>query len=386
MQAAVFSIGTELTRGELINSNAAWLSEQLTSAGFQVTEVVTVDDDRERIQASLRATIARGARIVVSTGGLGPTTDDLTTETVAAMIGKPMLRDQASLNAIAERFRKLERVMSDTNAKQADFPEGATIMPNPHGTAPGFGVEVAGGSHESHAECFFMPGVPSEMKPMFREQVLPRIAMRAERTSFQVHMRSFGLPESQVGEKLAGIEAEFPGVVLGYRAHFPEIEEGHESMAGRVAAALRTRGERLAVAESCTGGLLSHLLTRDAGASDVFDGGIVAYANKVKEHALGVNPALIEEHGAVSDAVACAMAEGVRRSMHTTYGLAVTGVAGPGGGSSEKPVGTVYIALAAPTFTVVRRESLKWDRDRIQLFSAYSALNLLRLQLLLLPQ
>ena len=213
MTCAVLSVGTELTRGELVNANAAWLSAELTAIGFEVVEHVVVDDDRARIVSALRGLFER-VRVVVCTGGLGPTTDDVTTEAVASALGAPLVRDAASLEHIRRRFERLGRTMSDSNAKQADFPEGADILPNPAGTAPGFGVRSG--------ECiaFFLPGVPREMRKMFEEQVASRIRALAPNTLFQSRLRTFGLPESVVGERLAGVELAFPGTTIGYRA-FP---------------------------------------------------------------------------------------------------------------------------------------------------------------------
>src|SRR5271155_3597006 len=217
MTCAVLSIGTELTRGELVNSNAAWLASELTSVGFEVVEHAVVDDHVEHILEALNRLSAR-VRVVVSTGGLGPTSDDVTARAVAATLGVGLMRDEASLEAIRRRFEKAGRTMSPSNEKQADFPEGADVLPNPVGTAPGFGVRLGG------ANAFFLPGVPHEMKKMFEEQVVPRIRTLASRDSHQVRLRTFGLPESLVGERLAGVEEAFPGVIIGYRAHFPEIE------------------------------------------------------------------------------------------------------------------------------------------------------------------
>jgi nicotinamide-nucleotide amidase len=406
MQAAVLSIGTELTRGELVNTNATWLAVELTAAGFSVTEVLTVDDDRGRITDALRGLATRGAKLVVCTGGLGPTTDDLTTETVANMLQVALERDAASVAAMEARFARFNRTMSASNAKQADFPVGADILPNPHGTAPGFMIRV------ESALCAFMPGVPSEMKPMFRDQVLPRISALATRTSHQVHLRTFGLPESQVGERLAGIEAEFPGVILGYRAHFPEIEVkvfaqaptelAAQALAEAAAAQVRIRlanviygglndtyagvtvrdlwtaGLRIGVAESCTGGQVAQLLTAIPGSSKTVQGSIVAYADSAKQQLLGVDPALIEAHGAVSPQVAAAMADGARTAFSADIGLAITGIAGPDGGTAEKPVGTVHFAISTAAGTETRSERFAWDRDKVQLFSAYVALSMVR--------
>src|SRR6185437_14518855 len=280
-------IGTELSRGELVNTNGPWLASQLVAIGFEVFEHAIVDDDRARIIGALER-LARTASVIVCTGGLGPTTDDLTTEAVATSLGVRLERDEASLEHIRRRFEKAGRTMSESNAKQADFPEGAEILPNPIGTAPGFSVRVG------RSTAFFMPGVPREMTRMFEEQVTPRIRKIAPNDTHQIRLKTFGLPESVVGEKLAGIEAGHEGVVIGYRAHYPEIEvkilakgasqpsardacekataevrtrlgdviygEGDDTFASVVGRALRNRGLSLAIAESCTGGLVGSML------------------------------------------------------------------------------------------------------------------------------
>lgn len=405
MTCAVLSIGTEITRGELVNSNAAFLSAALTDLGFEVVENVSVADDRKRILSVLER-LGRSSSVVVCTGGLGPTTDDLTTEVVASALGAKLVRDESSIDAIRRRFERLGRTMSESNAKQADFPEGATILPNPIGTAPGFGVKLG--------EClaFFLPGVPAEMKRMFEDQVMPRIRGMAPQDSFQTRLRTFGLPESVVGERLSGVEQAFPGVTIGYRAHFPEIEvkvlaravdhvaardlceratlevrtriadviygEGDDSFAGVIGRELRARGYKLAVAESCTGGLVGHMLTREAGASDFLLVDAVTYANTAKTRILGVGEEVIRGHGAVSGEVAAAMAEGAKHVSGADIALALTGVAGPSGGSDEKPVGTVFIAVAGPNGIVVKERHFPGDRHQVQKIAAYAGLHLVR--------
>lgn len=405
MTCVVLSIGTELTRGELINSNAAWLAAELVRLGFDVDEHVTVDDDEARIVAAL-ARLSGRARVLVCTGGLGPTTDDLTSAAVAQWLGVGLVRDAASLEAIRRRFERLGREMSASNAKQADFPEDSTILENPIGTAPGFFIEKSG------CLAFFMPGVPREMKRMFDEQVVPRIGALAPATQHQIHFRTFGLPESVVGERLAGIEEAHPGVTIGYRAHFPEIEVktlaraaspeqarglaeraaeqvrvrladvvyggAEDSFAGAVAKALRGRGKTLAIAESCTGGLVGHMLTREAGASEFLLLDAVTYANSAKTRVLGVSEELIRHFGAVSEECARAMAEGARRVADADYALAITGIAGPGGGTDEKPVGTVFFAVASEGETTVKRRHWSGDRGQVQTIAAYLGLELVR--------
>jgi nicotinamide-nucleotide amidase len=297
--------------------------------------------------------------------------------------------------------------MTPSNAKQADFPQGADVLPNPVGTAAGFGIRIG--------SCvgYFLPGVPSEMKRMFEEQVVPRIRPLAPGNLFQIRLRTFGLPESVVGEKLAGVEAAFPGTIIGYRAHFPEIEvkvlargashgtareicerttaevrsrlgthvygEGDDTFAGVVGRALRARGWTLAIAESCTGGLVGHMLTREPGASDFLLLDAVTYANSAKARILSVDEETIRWHGAVSAEVASGMARGAKRVSGSDIALSLTGIAGPSGGTEEKPVGTVYLALTRldGTTDVVHRV-FQGDRIRIQTLAAYAGLQLVR--------
>lgn len=405
MTCAVLCIGTEITRGEIVNSNAATLAAGLTDAGFEVLEHTAVDDDPARIVGTLHR-LSRLVRVIVCTGGLGPTTDDLTTEAVARALGVRLVRDAASLDHIRRRLERAGRTLTESNSKQADFPDGAEILPNPVGTAAGFSVRLG------EALAFFMPGVPREMRRMFEEQVIPRIRALAPNTSYQTRIRTFGLPESVVGERLAGVEAAFPGVTLGYRASFPEIEvkvlaratsnagardvcdrasaevrqrlgtyvygEGDDTFAGVVGRELRAKGYTLAIAESCTGGLVGHMLTREPGASDFLIVDAVTYANSAKTQFAGVEEDVIRGHGAVSAEVAAAMAEGVRRASGAEVALSLTGIAGPSGGSDTKPVGTVFMAVASSAGTLVRDRVFAGDRAQIQTLAAYAGLQLVR--------
>ena len=405
MTCAVLSIGTELTRGELVNTNAAWLAAALTELGFEVVEAAVVDDDRDRIVAALRR-LGGSASVVVCTGGLGPTTDDITAAAVAHAVGVALQRDEASLERIRRRLEKLGRELSESNAKQADFPAGAEVLANAVGSAPGFAVRLG------EALAFFMPGVPREMTAMFEEQVVPRIRAMAPNDSHQIRYRTFGLPESLVGDRLAGIEAAFAGITLGYRAHFPEIEvkvlaraatraeahalceraaaevrqrladviygEAEDTFAGVVGRALRAKGYTFAIAESCTGGLVGHMITREPGASEYLLVDAVTYANSAKTRLLGVGEEVIRGHGAVSSEVACAMAEGVKHVSGADVALSLTGIAGPAGGTEEKPVGTVFIAVAGPGGVKVLERHYSGDRHRIQTMAAYEGLDLVR--------
>ena len=405
MTCAVLCIGTELTRGELVNTNSTWLASALTDLGFDVIEDVVIDDDCDRISATLER-LGKAVRVIVCTGGLGPTTDDLTTRAVATTLGVRLVRDEASLESIRRRVEKAGRALTPSNAKQAEFPQGADILPNPVGTAPGFGVTIGG------ASAFFMPGVPSEMRKMFDEQVVPRIRTLATRTTHQVRLRTYGLPESVVGERLAGVEEAFPGVLIGYRAHFPEIEvkvlarapssdaahelceratvevrarladvvygDADDNFAGVVGRIVRNKGFTLAIAESCTGGLVGHMVTSEPGASEFLLVDAVTYANSAKTRLLGIDEEVIRGHGAVSSEVAAAMAEGVRRVSGADVALSLTGVAGPGGGSAAKPVGTVFIGIATASGTTVVERHFQGDRQRIQVAAAYAGLDLVR--------
>ena len=415
-KAAILSIGTELTRGELLNSNARWLADRLVGLGFAVVEHTTVPDDAERIRGTLHRLAKKHTdkvTVIVCTGGLGPTSDDLTTAVVADALGVELIRDAASLAAIEKRYRDHGRVMPAINVKQADFPKGARILANPVGTAPGFSVQI------EQTRAYFMPGVPHEMERMFDTHVAPELADPAnglvERRTHQIHIRTFGLGESAVAERLADLDVggakHHPGITIGYRATFPEIEvkvlaEAESEADARVLAeataseikrrlqdvafggkdetyaqyvgkVLKRAELKVAVAESCTGGLLGKLLTDLPGSSAYVLGGVISYDNSVKSGLLGVSEQLLREHGAVSEEVARAMAEGVLRSTHADLAVGVTGIAGPDGGTAQKPVGTVCFALANKSgATLTFTERFPGTRDFVRTFSAYYALRL----------
>ena len=403
--AAILCIGTELTRGEIVNTNASWLAESLTDLGFEVTAIDVVDDDRERICAALRR-LGGAHAVIVCTGGLGPTTDDITSECAAAVVGVPLERDEDSLAAIRGRMERFGRTMAASNAKQADFPRGATVIPNKRGTAPGFSVQIG------RALAFFLPGVPHEMKSMFGSHVTPAAQPLVKGAIHQVRLKTFGMTESGVNDKLAGIEAEH-GVVLAYRASFPEIEvkalaradeaDVARERAERAAAAVRERlgpdvvyGEgdvtfaqalgdllverrwMLGGAESCTGGMLSEICTERGGSSAWFSGSIVSYANSQKTALLGVDAATLEKHGAVSELVARQMAEGARRALGVDVAFGITGVAGPSGGTPEKPVGLVHYAVSAADGTAHRQMIFPGTRSQVRRLACFAALALVR--------
>lgn len=402
MTVALLSIGTELVRGEIENTNASWLCREITALGASVDRMLTVSDQRGDIEAAVLELCSKHD-LLVATGGLGPTTDDITAESVARALGVPLVRDPESLERLRLRYEKYGVRFGKSNQKQADFPSGARVLPNDWGTAPGFAVRVG------TSLAFFFPGVPREMQPMFDRYVRNEIEGRLSEYAAQVRLRVYGATEASVNDQLAGIEAEF-GVTIGYRAHFPEIEvkplalratreeardaadraarairerlgrlvygEGDTDLAGVVLEALRTRGKTLALAESCTGGLVSACITAHP-ASDVFQGAIVSYADRVKISELGVAAEALAQYGAVSEAVVTQMAQGARRALASDYALGVSGIAGPTGGTSEKPVGLVHFAVAGPTRTLHRHVVLRGDRERIQRGAAHFGLKLL---------
>jgi nicotinamide-nucleotide amidase len=403
MAVALLSIGTELTRGEIVDSNAAWLAATLTEEGFEVACAIVVPDDPERIVATLKR-LGEEQRIVVVSGGLGPTSDDFTSACVARAANVDLVLDDGALASIRRRVESRGRVVTKHHEKQAEIPRGAEILPNADGTAPGYSLAIGS------ATMFFLPGVPREMKRMVKEQVLPRIRPTAPNDTYVVRLRTFGLPESTAAQLLEGIELD--SISLAYRVHFPELDvkvqarganlaaarelatqaahvvrerlgdvvygEGDESLPSITGRALRLRGWRLALAESCTGGLVSHLLTSYPGASDFLIGSAVVYANSAKTRMLGVSEDTLRGHGAVSAEVAGEMAQGARRLCEVDVGLGVTGIAGPAGGTSSKPVGLVYWAVSHPGGTLVQERVFRGDRNEIQIHAAYSALDLLR--------
>ena len=416
--AEILSQGDEVVTGQTVDTNAAWLATHLTSLGYQVARHTTVGDRLADLVQLFRE-IGERAQLCVCTGGLGPTDDDLTAPAVAAAFARPLQLDPKALADLIEKYERAGRPMPEVNRKQAMLPEGALRIDNPRGTAPGFAF--LGG------QCWFvcLPGVPREMKAMFTESVVELFAERfAVRPGRLVTLRTIGVGESNL-QQLIGPFAE-ADAVLSYRTMLPEnhlklrfgpdvaderILEVVESIGAKVAkwvftveglpggqapaslahidaegghhisvvARLLARGgHTLSTAESCTGGRIAAACTALPGASAWFTDGRVTYSNEAKVAQLGVEPVAIAEHGAVSEAVARQMAEGVRQRAGTTFGIGVTGIAGPGGGTEAKPVGTVHIALATPERTRHRALRLPGDRERIQRLAVASALELLR--------
>ena len=415
MKAEVLTIGDELLRGEIVDSNKAFLSDRLLSLDIETHYHASVRDvPADMIDAFRRA--AERSDIVLVSGGLGPTRDDLTAESLAQAFGREMRLDESALAGIRAFFAAVGREMTENNTSQAYFPDGAEVLANPIGTAPGFMLDV------KDAVFFCMPGVPREMMRMMDEQVLPRVAARLSGSGARVVrarlLRTFGMGESTLDAELADIAAS-GDVVLGFRTSFPDnylrpvaraataaqadalldrvcdairarlgalvYGEGEETLEQVVGRLLRERGARVAVAESCTGGLVAEKLTDVPGSSDYFVGGVVAYADAAKRALLGVPEALLAAHGAVSEPVARAMAEGARARFGADLAVATTGISGPGGGSEAKPVGLVHIALADAQGTHGDHFVFPLDRTRHRQLTAQVALDWIRRRLLGFP-
>ncbi len=414
MQAELLAIGSELLGPLRAETNTLWLTERLLDAGVEVAARTTLADDLPLLESAFRQALSRAA-VVIATGGLGPTADDLTREAAAAATGRRLRRDPAIVEALRVRFARHGRTMSATNEKQADVIEGAMPLPNARGTAPGQVLE-----HESRL-LVLLPGPPGEMKPMFDEQVLPLLRARVGPTRVVRRrvLRIAAMPESEVDELAAPVYSRFEKVkttILGAAgqvelhlvAHGDGAEEAEsrieelaaklrEALPGRVfsedgreltevvVGLLRERGLTLAVAESCTGGLFSARLTDVPGASAVLERGLVTYANRAKVEEAGVDPSLLDAHGAVSEEVAAALATGAMRAAGADAGVGITGIAGPGGGTAEKPVGLVFVATCGAAGTRVRRSVFPGGRERVRFQATQMALEMLRRGLLGLP-
>ncbi len=413
MELELLTIGTELLLGFTLDTNAAELATALSAAGVRVTRSTTVSDDEASIRAGVLGGLERTG-FVITTGGLGPTRDDITKQVVADLFDAPLELDNAYLEELRQRFERFGRgPMSEKNRSQAEIPRGATKLVNRWGTAPGLWLEGEPGT------VVMLPGVPREMSGLLADEVLPRIRKRvADQTGKPALvtrsrvLRTTGISESSLADVLEGVEEAIAPLTLAFlptiagvdlRLTAWEMEGGdaathlgravdlllprlgsryYASDDGDLAAvlleALGEAGHRLAVAESCTGGLVGERLTAIPGSSAVFQGGVVAYDDRVKEDILGVPKAILEEHGAVSEVVATAMADGVAERFRTAAAVAVTGIAGPGGGTEEKPVGTVCIAGRVGDAQRVVRRVVPGDREGIRQRSAQAALDLLR--------
>ncbi|HEV2294970.1 MAG TPA: competence/damage-inducible protein A [Tepidisphaeraceae bacterium] len=423
MNAIILSIGDELVLGQTVDTNSAWISRQLASVGCAVAAHLTVGDDQRAIEQAMIESVGRCDFLIIS-GGIGPTEDDLTRQALATIMNVPLEQNDAWLARLETYFQRLGRVMPRSNTIQAMIPRGATIIENELGTAAGIDVAYRSGDQKTICRIFVMPGVPKEMKGMFTRAVLPHVqqaggegggggggAVILSRT-----LHTFGVGESTVAEKLGtlmmrqknpsvgttvsdGIVSlrvnarfgsreqaanELEKTVAACRAALGDLIFGvdKQTLQGQVGNMLRERGLGVAVAESCTGGWLSKMLTDEPGSSRYFSFGWVTYGNDAKQALLGVSPALLNQHGAVSEPVVIDMARSALRQAAADYALAISGIAGPEGGTPDKPVGTVCIALARDEGTMARTFVFPGDREFIRDRSAKMALTMLRYELL----
>jgi len=405
----IIAVGSEMLTSQRIVTNSLYLADQLNSLGVEVRRKLIVGDDRTLLTAAVRQALEY-AGIVILTGGLGPTEDDVTRDAVAKALGRPLLFHQEICDAIEERFRRRQRKMAEINKRQAYVVEGAEILANNNGTAPGQWIE-----HEGRL-VVLLPGPPGEMKPMFAAECLPRLIKRLPtqviRTRFY---RVTGLTESDLDALIAPVYTKFenpsttilaaPGdIQIHLRARCETAEEAErllaevgepiekllgrrlfsltgESLEAIVGTLLRELEATLSVAESCTGGMVGERITAVPGSSNYFLGGFITYSDLLKTELLGVDPELIEKHSAVSNEVACAMAQGARARTGATFALSITGEAGPES-SSGVPVGTVFVGFAGPDATDAIRFAMPGDRPRIRGFATQAALDLLRRRLL----
>ncbi|MGK7903071.1 MAG: competence/damage-inducible protein A [Hormoscilla sp.] len=415
MTAEIICVGTELLLGDILNRNAQFLAQELARLGIPHYYQTVVGDNRARLKGAIAVAIDRGAKILIFTGGLGPTPDDLTCETIADFFEVPLVEDPKVLADITQKYASRGRRMNPSNRKQALIPQGAAVLQNPAGTAPGIIWQPRG-----DLTILTFPGVPSEMHRMWRETAVPDLKSKGwgKESIYSRTLKFWGIGESALVEKIPPdiLDMSNPTVApyagkgevklrISAKAPSPEaasqmigpVEEqlrqigglncygaDGETLAEVVGKLLLAAGETLSVAESCTGGGLGSMLTTVAGSSYYFQGGIVSYDNRVKVDQLGLNPADLALSGAVSAVVAQQMAVGVQKLMGTTWGLSITGIAGPGGGTEAKPVGLVYVGLAAAdrVQSFEHRFGSQQDRDAIRHRSACSALDHLRRQML----
>jgi nicotinamide-nucleotide amidase len=405
MDLELLTIGTELLLGFTLDTNGAEIARALAAIGVRVTRRTSVGDTPDAIHGGVRDALSRTGA-VLTTGGLGPTRDDVSKSVVAELYGMPLEFDQSIWQELVARFARLGRAPAASNRCQAEVPRGATVLTNRWGTAPGLWLEGAPGL------VIMLPGVPGEMRKLLEHEVVPRLAARSRGGVIRSRVvRTTGIPESTLAERLGEIERDVAPLTLAYLPGFDGVDlrlsawglapgdadarldagaglireragafaygEGDDDLAAIVLERARGQRVRLGTAESCTGGLVSGRLTAIPGSSDVFVGGVVCYSNELKTSLLGVDPGLIAADGAVSESVACAMAVGAIRGLKVDLAVAVTGIAGPGGGSEAKPVGTVWLAVADGEAVEARRIQIPGDRHNVRVRAAQGALALL---------
>jgi nicotinamide-nucleotide amidase len=433
----LLNTGSELLLGRVLNTHQQWLCRRLADLGYAVTRQVAVPDTGPDIQSAVGEALGR-ADLVIVTGGLGPTSDDLTRDLIAQLLGKKLRLDDAVLDHIKKRFAARNLAMPQNNEVQALVPEGALVLANPNGTAPGLAMQIGedggwrienGGTTATPSAILhppsslqkkwlvMLPGPPRELRPMFDDQVAPLLRREYPPAAPFVcrTLRTSGIAESRVQEKIGSplYKLEAMGLAVGYCARVGQVDVrlsargadaervvreavaivqrtfgpqiygfDDEEIEAVVVRLLTERGKTLALAESCTGGGIAQRVTNVPGASAVFLAGFVTYSNEAKQQFLGVRGETLAAHGAVSEAVAREMAEGARRQTGADYALAVTGIAGPGGGTTDKPVGTVFIALAGESGTLVERRTNLYERETFKQLTAQQALEQLRVQLI----
>ena len=405
----MISTGDELVTGRTVDTNSAWLARKLLDRGIATLSHHTVGDDAEEIASQIRSAAQR-ADIVLVTGGLGPTPDDLTRQALAQLLGTELVLHEESLGRLREFFRRRGRPMVDANLIQVMIPQGASPLDNEIGTAPGIKADLAS------AIVICMPGVPEEMRAMFDRVVVDALGPSPAAIAVKV-LRVYGMGESSLSEKINDILSRRDGdVVVGttvadglisltirgsgsdessIRSRVDEtaaelsqrlgdliIGTGSATLASAIGELLTARGETLSLAESCTGGLVGRMITSVSGASQYFPGGVVSYANSAKRDLLGVSQDILDDLGAVSEPVALEMAQGARKRFGSDWAISLTGIAGPGGGTAEKPVGLVFIGLVGPSTRKVFRHVLASDRSQIRRRAALAALNHLRLAII----
>lgn len=402
MNLELLTVGTELLLGFTLDTNSAEIGRLLAAHGVRVVRRTTVPDDGPAIGDAAAAALQRTGALLV-TGGLGPTRDDVTKHAVSTLLHMPLAFDEAVWSSLEERYRRLARPIPPSNRSQAMVPEGGVVLPNRWGTAPGLWLEKDG------RLAIMLPGVPIEMRNLLRHEVLPRLTARGSgHITLSRTLRTTSIAESALAERLGSIEEQIAPVTLAYlpgldgvdlrltawqlapavaEARLTEAAALIKPLAGEhlyaldeetlqevLVARLRHRGDTVAVAESCTGGLLGKRLTDVPGSSATFLGGVIAYANEVKVRELSVDAAVLEGHGAVSEPVAAAMAQGVRVRFGSTWGVSITGIAGPDGGSADKPVGTVWIGVDGPDGTKAHRSIWPGSRPEIRARAAQAAM------------
>ncbi len=407
MKAEIITIGDEILIGQIIDTNSAWIAEQFNLSGIEIFQITSVHDDNEHIKEALKNAEEK-VDLVILTGGLGPTKDDITKHVLCEYFNTKMVFHEPTFEHIKQRFKNRNIDLNKLNRDQALVPETCTILPNKVGTAPGMWFE------KNDTIFVSVPGVPFEMKYLVEYEVLPRLQNNGKiKAIFHKTIQTQGLPESMLAQRIENWETSLPkNIKLAYLPNpmsvrlrlsamgnnLHELKEqvqleierlkqiipdhifgfDNETLAEVIGRVLLENGQTLAVAESCTGGYISHLITSVAGSSGWYKGGVTTYSNEMKQNLLGVSEDSLHKYGAVSEQVVCEMAEGVRKNLRADFAVATSGIAGPTGGTEEKPVGTVWIAIATPGKTISEKYIFGDNRERNIIRSSQTALQLLR--------